>query len=304
MKLAAEQQNTAIPAVLYIDISLYKQIGDGQETRVTETNGKLEISIEVPESMRSTENGVTRIYRVVCIHNGVAEVLEGTYDPTTHLFTFETDRFSTYALTYQVVKAVNPGSNIVTLNLSVYKDFHHLRLTAKADKASQKLSYAKVAGADGYFIYGAKYGQKLKLLADMDATVTEYTDKKLKQASYYRYQVKAYKLIDGEKVILMTSKIIYSVTDGKKYANPSKVTSDTTSVELAVGKTKTLNCRLVLPKGKKMKEYTAAIRYESTNKAVATVNSKGKITAKKKGTCYVYAYAQNGVYKKIKVTVK
>ena len=26
--------------------------------------------------------------------------------------------------------------------------------------------------------------------------------------------------------------------------------------------------------------------------------------ARKKGTCYVYAYAQNGVYKKIKVVVK
>lgn len=184
------------------------------------------------------------------------------------------------------------------------QDFNHLRLTAKADKSSQKLSYAKVTGADGYFIYGAEYGQKLKLLADVDATVTEYTVKKLKQSSYYRYQVKAYKLIDGEKIILMTSKVIYSVTEGKKYVNPSKITTDTTSVELAVGKNQTLNCRLVLPKGKRLKEYTAAIRYESTNKAVATVNSKGKITAKKKGTCYVYAYAQNGVYKKIKVTVK
>ena len=28
------------------------------------------------------------------------------------------------------------------------------------------------------------------------------------------------------------------------------------------------------------------------------------IKAKKKGTCYVYTYAQNGVYKKIKIIVK
>jgi len=59
-----------------------------------------------------------------------------------------------------------------------------------------------------------------------------------------------------------------------------------------------------LPEGKKLKEHTAVLRYESSNTEVATVNSKGKITAKGKGSCYVYVYAQNGVYKRIKVTVE
>jgi len=35
----------------------------------------------------------------------------------------------------------------------------------------------------------------------------------------------------------------------------------------------------------------------------ATVTKKGKITAKAKGSCYVYVYAQNGALRKIKVTV-
>ena len=46
------------------------------------------------------------------------------------------------------------------------------------------------------------------------------------------------------------------------------------------------------------------VKYESSNTKVATVTSKGKIKGIKKGTAYVYAYAQNGVAKKIKVTVK
>ena len=46
------------------------------------------------------------------------------------------------------------------------------------------------------------------------------------------------------------------------------------------------------------------IKYESSNTSVAIVSSKGVITAKKKGTCTVYVYAQNGVYKKVNVTVK
>jgi uncharacterized protein YjdB len=34
------------------------------------------------------------------------------------------------------------------------------------------------------------------------------------------------------------------------------------------------------------------------------VNAKGKITGKKKGTATIYVYAQNGLYKTVKVTVK
>ena len=46
------------------------------------------------------------------------------------------------------------------------------------------------------------------------------------------------------------------------------------------------------------------MRYESTNPKVATVSARGVIRAKAKGSCYIYAYAQNGVFKKIKVTVQ
>ena len=46
------------------------------------------------------------------------------------------------------------------------------------------------------------------------------------------------------------------------------------------------------------------IRYESTNTNIATVSKKGVVKAKAKGTCYIYAYAQNGVFKKISIRVK
>ncbi len=296
-KLVAEQQSSDNPVLLYVDISLYKQVGDGQETKVTETSSKIMISIEVPESMWSTEAGANRTYRVVRIHNGMTELLGGTYDPETHLFTFETDRFSTYALTYQ------DSSKQDSSSIQTYQDFYHLQLTAKAKKTSQTLSYKNIADMDGYLIYGAKCGEKMTELAKVPAGTTSYTVKNLKQGTYYKYQVKAYRIIDGEQVIIMSSKVIHSVTEGKTYANPTKVTSDIASVKLAVGKSKIVTCQVVLPKGKKMKEHTATIRYESSNNAIVTVNSKGKITAKAKGSCYVYAYAQNGVYKKIKITV-
>ena len=46
------------------------------------------------------------------------------------------------------------------------------------------------------------------------------------------------------------------------------------------------------------------ISFESSNPKVAKVSTKGRITAKSKGTCYIYAYAQNGVMKRIKIKVK
>ena len=46
------------------------------------------------------------------------------------------------------------------------------------------------------------------------------------------------------------------------------------------------------------------MQYESTNTKVATVTKGGKIQPKSKGSCSIYVYAQNGVYKKIKLTVK
>ena len=63
---------------------------------------------------------------------------------------------------------------------------------------------------------------------------------------------------------------------------------------------------LKVAKHKKLMPTTHApkIRYLSSNKKIATVSKKGKITAKKKGSCKVYAIAVNGKSKIVKVIVK
>lgn len=43
---------------------------------------------------------MSRVYKIVRIHNNSAEVINGNFNGTTKQFTFETDRFSTYVLTY------------------------------------------------------------------------------------------------------------------------------------------------------------------------------------------------------------
>lgn len=62
------------------------------------------------------------------------------------------------------------------------------------------------------------------------------------------------------------------------------------------------------PKGKKITVKVTAdpagkISYTSSNPNIATVSSKGKITAKKKGSCTVTVKG-NGLVRRIKVTVK
>ena len=103
----------------------------------------------------------------------------------------------------------NTTGNTNTTKIKTYNDFYHLRLTAKAAQTTQTLTFAKVKGAEGYLIYGAgiKEGDKLKKLAEVKADITTYTQKKLKKATCYQYQVKAYKVVNGKKVIIATSKV-------------------------------------------------------------------------------------------------
>ena len=124
----------------------------------------------------------------------------------------------------------------------------------------------------------------------------------MKKGTYYKYIIAAYKLVNGEKRITDISKSAHAVTKGGKYGNPTKVTYKKSTVSLKKGKTLTLKPKMKT--SKKVKIHIAKFRYESTNTKIATVSKKGKIKAKKKGTCYVYIYAQNGYYKKIKVKVK
>lgn len=95
-------------AVVYLDLSLFKQIGENDATSVHQLNGKIKISIVVPDSIK--QDG--RVYQVVRVHDGVAEIINGEYDHETGEFTFETDKFSTYALTYVEETLPTNRSNI------------------------------------------------------------------------------------------------------------------------------------------------------------------------------------------------
>lgn len=80
---------------------------------------------------------------------------------------------------------------------------------------------------------------------------------------------------------------------------PTKIRLTASKKTLGVGQTYTIS-KKVSPSG----AYTGGITYKSSNSKVATVNSSGKITAKKKGTAYITVKTANGKKAKIKITVK
>ena len=85
---------------LYLDITLSKQVGDNTAVNVTETNGKVKVTISVPDSLKNNDASITRTYKVMRIHEGKVDILDATYDAKTGKLVFETDAFSTYALVY------------------------------------------------------------------------------------------------------------------------------------------------------------------------------------------------------------
>ena len=178
------------------------------------------------------------------------------------------------------------------------KDSDFTLLMAKgvpASKTSVKLTWKKMKAAKEYIVYGNKCGVKNKYKRITSVTTNKYIHKNCKVGTYYKFLVVA---VDGEGNILATSKTIHCVTNGGKAGNNTKVVLNKKKVTLKKGKSVKLTAKL---KSKKPVHIHRNIAWESDNPKVATVTKNGKIKAVGKGSCTVYAYAQNGVYAKVKV---
>ena len=169
--------------------------------------------------------------------------------------------------------------------------------TPKSKKAV-KLTWKRVSGATGYIIYGNKCGKNNRYQMITTVMGTSYVQKKLKKGTYYKYLVAA---VNGSRV-LAVSKTIHVATKGGKVGNNTKVKLDKTRLTLKVNQSRKV--KATLKKGSLKVKIHRKVAYESSDVRIATVSKKGRITGIKKGTCYIYAYAQNGICAKVKVTVK
>ena len=183
----------------------------------------------------------------------------------------------------------------------------------KTGRNKNTISWKKVEGADGYFVFAdicnTSLRKKDKTVKRMKTVVsagrTSWIHKKLRSATWYKYQIKAFKVVNGKRVVISETPVVHAITAGStKYANPVKVKVKKTKISVKAGKKKKIKADVVLPKNRICQQHSEKIRYIVVDKTIATVNKKGVIRAKSKGTTTVYAIAQNGVSKKITVTVK
>ena len=178
-----------------------------------------------------------------------------------------------------------------------------LLLKVTAGQTTAKLTWNKISGADGYQIYGAKCGNSYKLLKTVKNTTLTWKQSKLKKGTYYKYYVVAYKKVNGKNVKISKSENMHIVTTGGKYGNAKKVTVNKSSVSVKKGKTYQLEAK-VTNTSKYAKYHARSVRFVTDNPSVARVSNSGKIKGISKGTCYVYCFANNGIYKKVRITVK
>lgn len=286
-------------------------VSDGQRIHDFK-GGKAVVSIDfTPEAGKDTS-----YYHLVYVaENGEMTRYKTKYETGKLMFT--ATHFSDYAVIYdtgeknETLKPEEEKADSSDTDARVAMDTSYSKLRLRvptSTRTTNVLKWTKQTGADGYVIYGNlcnSKGKTYKLVKQVtikDNTTTSWIDTKLASGTYYKYYIKAYKLVDGKKVWIAKSKVVHSTTTGGKYGNAKSVKVNKTSVSLAVGKTFSIKAEQVL-KDKPIAGHQN-IKYESGNSKVASVTSKGVIKAKKKGTCYIYVYAQNGMYKRIKVTVQ
>jgi len=197
-----------------------------------------------------------------------------------------------YAITTMAKDADPVGSKYAPLMLR----------SVKQTKSSITITWKKNKKAVKYVIYGNRCGKtrkpvRLATVKSNKKTFKKVAGKKIKKGKYYKFIVVA---LDSKGRVVSTSKLIHVAAKNKK--NFTKVTTKAKGGSLSLKKGASFRLRGKAAGGN-VKEHVG-VRYESSNAKVATVTKSGKVKAVGKGSCKIYAYAQNGVRKIIKVTVR
>ena len=181
-------------------------------------------------------------------------------------------------------------------------------------KTSLKLSWTKIPEASGYDIYMAQCNTKGKryrykrVKTIQKAGTASWTRKKLKKKTSYKACIKAFTKVNGKKKYLAKSPAAHAYTSGgnTKYTNPKSIKlKSAASVTLKAGKYSRIRAAVRKQNSKKkIRQCTDDLRFVSTDPSIVDVSLSGRMLAKRPGKAYVYVFAENGVRKRVTVTVK
>lgn len=184
-------------------------------------------------------------------------------------------------------------------------DLPTLLLEGHPDKSMAKLTWTDAGDDVVYEIYRSLCDGKKNYKKAGETAKRSFTIKNLDKDKAYKFFVTAYKYIDGNKVYTAKALNVHVAFPGYGKTNVKAVSVGSANVTIKEGgKTKIKASAAAQDKKKKIVDHTAAFRYVTSDRSIATVNKNGVIKARKKGACTVYVLANNGVRKAVKVTVK
>ena len=91
---------------MYVDISVLLTITDAEgdiitdKALISETATKFTVKMKLADELLQKDSSKIRTYQAVRLHDGKSEIIDSKWDASTGTLSFETDKFSTYAITY------------------------------------------------------------------------------------------------------------------------------------------------------------------------------------------------------------
>lgn len=169
------------------------------------------------------------------------------------------------------------------------------------------------SGVAGYDIFvracdGKKFSKK-PTVSITNASTAMATIKKVGKKNFndgtYKAVVKAYIMLNGEKVYVAQSFTLHFAGDKAKNTDAKEVVLEFPKMTFEVGKTAVIKPQMTLTQEDKgVQDHMKNLYYFwSTDNKVATVDKNGKVTAVGKGTATIYVMASDGAKNTVKVTV-
>ncbi len=305
---------------MFLDLSLFKNVIVNSTGTTTSndigSSNRVVLRIQIPYDTARQNIQMLRY------HAGAAQVLtkldsepadgyrDGTYFVGNGFIVLYASGFSTYAIAdsgyAQPEKQTEKQPETITYSFVRIKKVKHT-------KNKLKVAWDKVPGAEGYDIFASFCGspdssEPVMTVSAANAVIKKAHSKTgLKRVANgcIKYLIKAYKTVNGQKVYIGESYLNHSAGPGhRKFSDAKKIITKKSKYTLTVGQSAKLKTKVRTRNGKKQVDHVKRFRYLSSDPGVAAVNSNGKITAIKAGTCKIYVTAANGLTKVVTVTVQ
>lgn len=264
--------------LLLFNADLFSQYNGNNKKTITDPDMQISIRFKVPDNMVTRQPYTIRNYKILRLHNNVVEELKTSFNSSTNEVTFETDKFSIFALAYKDTY-YSPSYPVTGIKVSP----ESITLTKK-DETAQLTAEVTPSYADNKKVTWKSSDEKV-------ATVDE--------------NGKVTAVGNGTATITATSVSgSYTATASVTVKIPVEIEKLTIEAEkeilTQIGETTELKVKIEPENADEQK-----LIWKSDNEMVAAVDENGKVTAVGNGTATITVTTEDGkVTASVMITVK